>query len=231
MAWMMGFIRFHNGKLKSIPHYSGWIDSKTEEPVKDMDVKNLYEDKIIQHAGIRLIEPEIFNGYDPKKKFFLQEVVVVDDMPPMEVSREDAEAFKLQHGEKVTIEQKGEQWLAYIKKGATLHIPKALQFDRMVAGQIPTGWSAARYGVPEDIIKQVDPVTLYVLVSTVEALVSSGITDPYEFYQYVHVSEIGNTAGGGMGGMRAMQKMFKVGLFAKIRNVLILNCSPFPPVF
>lgn len=40
-------------------------------------------------------------------------------------------------------------------------------------------------------------MTLYSLVSTVEALVSAGVTDPYEFYEYVHVSEVGNTIGSG----------------------------------
>ncbi|KAJ3387995.1 3-oxoacyl-[acyl-carrier-protein] synthase [Lobulomyces angularis] len=222
MAWMMGFIKFHNGPLKKLPAYSGWVDTKTQEPVKDSDVKNLYEAKILAHAGIRLIEPELFNGYDPSKKLFLQEVIVVDDMPPIEVSKEEAEAFKLQHGDKVVIEQKESQYFVHIKKNAILHVPKALQFDRLVAGQIPTGWDAARYGVPEDIVKQVDPITLYTLVSTVEALITAGVTDPYEFYQYVHVSEVGNTAGGGMGGMRAMQKMFKERLFEKpIQNDIL----------
>jgi 3-oxoacyl-(acyl-carrier-protein) synthase len=96
-----------------------------------------------------------------------------------------------------------------LKKGALLYIPKALRFDRLVAGQIPTGWNAKRYGIPDHIIQQVDPCTLYTLVSTVEALISSGITDPYEFYQYVHVAEVGNTTGSGFGGMRSMQKIFK----------------------
>ena len=32
---------------------------------------------------------------------------------------------------------------------------------------------------------------------------SSGITDPYEFYEYVHVSAVGNCSGGGVGGLRA----------------------------
>ena len=42
-----------------------------------------------------------------------------------------------------------------LSQGAQLYIPKALQFDRHVAGQIPTGWDARRYGVPEDIVQQV----------------------------------------------------------------------------
>jgi fatty acid synthase subunit alpha len=45
-------------------------------------------------------------------------------------------------------------------------------------------------------------------VSTVEALFSAGVVDPYECYQYVHVSEVGSCAGGGMGGMDALQKIF-----------------------
>ncbi|KAI8824957.1 uncharacterized protein EV422DRAFT_605412 [Fimicolochytrium jonesii] len=215
MAWIMGFIKFHNGPLKKLPNYTGWIDVETQEPVKDADVKTKYESKILQHSGIRLIEPELFNGYDPERKLMLQEVAITTGMTPVEVSKEESEAFKRQHGEAAVVEQRGEQYFVHLQKGANIYVPKALRFDRLVAGQIPTGWDAKRYGVPEDIVSQVDPITLYTLVSTVEALVTSGVTDPYEFYQYVHVSEVGNTSGGGMGGMRAMQKMFKDRLLDK----------------
>ncbi|KNC98227.1 phosphopantetheine-protein transferase domain [Spizellomyces punctatus DAOM BR117] len=209
MAWMMGFIKFHTGPLKKLATYSGWIDAQTQEPVKDHEVKAKYEKKILEHSGIRLIEPALFNGYDPEKKMFLQEIAVTSDMAPIEVSKEEAEAMKRQHGAAAVVEQRGEQYFVRLQKGATLYVPKALRFDRLVAGQIPTGWDAKRYGVPDDIVSQVDPITLYTLVSTVEALVTSGVTDPYEFYQYVHVSEVGNTSGGGMGGMRAMQRIFR----------------------
>ncbi|KAJ2581119.1 fatty acid synthase alpha subunit Lsd1, partial [Coemansia sp. RSA 1836] len=37
----------------------------------------------------------------------------------------------------------------------------------------------------------------------------SGITDPYELYQYFHVSEVGNTTGSGMGGMNSIQDLDK----------------------
>ncbi|KAJ3195403.1 3-oxoacyl-[acyl-carrier-protein] synthase [Irineochytrium annulatum] len=215
MAWMMGFIKFHNGPLKKIPFYSGWVDGATQEPVQDVEVKSKYEEKILKHAGIRLIEPELFNGYDPKKKMFLQEVAITTEMTPIELSEEEAEAFKRHHGDNAVVENRAGTYFVRLKKGATVYIPKALRFDRLVAGQIPTGWDARRYGIPEDIVSQVDPITLYTLVATVEALVTSGVTDPYEFYQYVHVSEVGNTSGGGMGGMRAMQKMFKERLLEK----------------
>ncbi|KAJ1969223.1 fatty acid synthase alpha subunit Lsd1, partial [Dispira parvispora] len=211
MAWIMGFIKHHNGPLKNGTVYSGWVDAKTNEPVKDIDIKAKYESQILEHSGIRLIEPELFGGYQPRQKLVMREVLLEHDLEEFETSAEEARQFQVQNGEFVDVYENKEtgQWLVKFRKGASLMVPKALRFDRLVAGQIPTGWDAARYGVPKDIIDQVDTVTLYVLVSTVEALVASGITDPYEFYKYVHVSEVGNCAGSGIGGMRSLGKMYR----------------------
>ncbi|OLL25716.1 Fatty acid synthase subunit alpha [Neolecta irregularis DAH-3] len=211
MAWIMGLIKNHDGRLKNGQIYSGWVDTKTGEPVQDAEIKSRYEKHILEHSGIRLIEAELFGGYDPKRKGLLQEVVINHDLEPFETSSDAAAEFRLKHGDKVEIFEIKEtgEWTVQFKKGASLLVPKAVRFDRFVAGQIPTGWDARRYGVPEDIISQVDPVTLYVLVATVEALVSSGITDPYELYQYVGISEVGNTIGSGVGGMNALRGMYK----------------------
>ncbi|KIW85439.1 fatty acid synthase subunit alpha [Fonsecaea pedrosoi CBS 271.37] len=209
MAWMMGLIKNHNGPLKG-KSYSGWVDAKTGEPVDDKDVKAKYEKHILEHSGIRLIEPELFNGYDPKKKQLLQEIQIEEDLDQFESSKETAEEFKRQHGDKVEVfELESGEYSVRLKKGATLLIPKALRFDRLVAGQIPTGWNAKTYGVPDDIISQVDQVTLFVLVCTAEALLSAGVTDPYEFYKYVHLSEVGNCVGSGIGGTTALRGMYK----------------------
>ena len=210
MAWMMGLIKNHNGPLKG-KSYSGWVDAANGEPVDDKDVKAKYEKYILEHSGIRLIEPELFKGYDPKKKQLLQEVVIEEDLEQFEASKETAEEFKREHGEKVEIFEVAEsgEYTVRLLKGATLLIPKALKFDRLVAGQVPTGWDAKKYGVPDDIISQVDPVTLYVLVCTAESLLASGITDPYEFYKYVHLSEVGNCIGSGIGGTHALRGMYK----------------------
>jgi fatty acid synthase subunit alpha len=210
MAWIMGLIRNHNGPIKG-NQYAGWVDAKTGEPVDDKDIKPKYEKYILEHSGIRLIEAEMFGGYDPNKKQLLQEVILEEDLEPFQASEENAKDFKHEHGDKVDIfeiDDSGE-YSVQMKKGATLLIPKALKFDRLVAGQIPTGWDAKKYGVPDDIISQVDPVTLFTLVSVAESLLSSGICDPYEFYQYVHISEVGNCVGSGLGGTRALKDIFK----------------------
>ncbi|KAF1974833.1 fatty acid synthase-like protein [Bimuria novae-zelandiae CBS 107.79] len=210
MAWMTGLIKNHNGPLKG-KSYSGWVDAKSGEPVDDKDIKSKYEKHILEHSGIRLIEPELFQGYDPTKKQLLQEIQVEEDLDPFEASKENADEFKRQHGDKVEIFEIPDsgEYTVRLKKGATLLIPKALRFDRLVAGQVPTGWNAKIYGIPDDIISQVDPVTLYVLVSTAECLLASGITDPYEFYKYVHLSEVGNCIGSGIGGTTALRGMYK----------------------
>ncbi|KAJ2246658.1 fatty acid synthase alpha subunit Lsd1, partial [Coemansia sp. RSA 455] len=68
LAWIMGLIKHFNGMLKSTgAMYIGWVDTKTDEPIRDIDVKPHYEEYILAHTGIRLIEPELAHGYDPSK--------------------------------------------------------------------------------------------------------------------------------------------------------------------
>lgn len=210
MSWIMGLIKHHSGPING-KQYSGWVDTKTGETVDDKDVKNRYEKCILEHSGIRIIEPEFWGGNDPHQIEILQEVVIQEDLEPFSASKETAEDFQRKHGHLAEIfdDTASAEWIVRIKKGAVLMIPKAVQYGNTVAGQIPTGWTARTYGISSDVISQVDPVTLYTLVCTVEALLSAGTTDFYEFYQYIHTSEVGNCIGSGIGGMDSLAKMFK----------------------
>ncbi|PWN49501.1 hypothetical protein IE53DRAFT_363101 [Violaceomyces palustris] len=211
MAWLMGMIKHFDGKLKSGATYVGWVDAKSGEPVDDKDVRANYEAQILEHSGIRLIEPELFRGYDPNKKGFQQEIELNHDLEPLEVTAAEATKYKLEHGDKVDTWEDAASgtWFVLLKKGAKIFIPKAVAFDRLVAGQIPTGWSGQRYGIPDDIVAQCDRTTLWALVCASEALVMSGFSDPYELYKYVHISEVGTAIGSGMGGMTSLSKMFR----------------------
>ncbi|KAJ2107445.1 fatty acid synthase alpha subunit Lsd1 [Coemansia sp. RSA 922] len=212
LAWIMGLIRHFNGTLRSTgAMYIGWVDAKTEEPIRDIDVKPRYEEYILAHTGIRLIEPEMAHDYDPDKRTILREIQIEHDMEPFEATADEAATFKAQNGGNVDIWESasGGSWSVKFLKGALIRVPMALQANRLVAALMPTGWSPAIYGIPDDVIKQVDHVTCFALVATVEALVRSGIADPYELYQYFHVSEIGNTTGSGLGGSRSIQDVFK----------------------
>lgn len=213
MAWIMGLIKHHNGPLAGAAGangpYVGWVDAKSGQPVADKDVKALYEKDILAHTGVRMIEPEMLSGYDPTKKEFVQEVEITHDLEPLEVSPEEAAKFKREHGEKADAWQEGEVWHVMLKRGARIMVPKAISFTRLVAGQLPTGWHAQRYGIPDDIANNVDRITLWALVCLSEALVMSGLGgSAYELYKYVHPSEVGTSLGSGMGGMTSLRKMF-----------------------
>jgi len=209
LATITGLIKFVDGKLKIDKPYVGWVDAKTEEPVDDSQVKAKYETQIKEHTGVRFIEPELFRGYDPKRKGFNQEVELNHDLEAIETSPGDAEKFRHQHGEKVDVWADGERTFVRFKRGAKIMVPKAIRFDRLVAGQIPTGWDARVFGIPDDIIAQVDRTSLWALVCTAEALMMAGVTDPYELYKYIHPSEVGSSLGSGMGGMQSLSKMFR----------------------
>lgn len=211
MAWIMGLIKHHAGpRPGSTQRYVGWVDAATGDPVTDMDVKTKYEKKILERSGIRLVEPALWDGYDPTKRQMLQEVILEGDLPSFEASEQEATEFKREHGENVSIlSASSGQYSVSLKKGAVLMVPKALNAGSHVAGQLPTGWDARRYGIPEDIITQVDRITLFALISTSEAFLSSGITDPYELYTYVHLAEVGNCIGTGIGGANSLNKMHK----------------------
>ncbi|OWZ15871.1 Fatty acid synthase subunit alpha [Phytophthora megakarya] len=209
LAWLTGRIVLENGN---------WVDAKTKEIVPDHQVKARYEEDMVNHSGIRIVEPELFNGYDPNNKMVLHQIAIDKKMAPIEVAdRDEALQFRKELGQdNVDVFQKASgAWMIRLRKGSVLNIPRALSFDRFVAGQIPTGWSAERLGLPKDLAKSVDPITLYALASTMDAFIAAGVTDPYEFYKYVHVSEVGNTCGGGMGGFRAYSQIYKDRLLGK----------------
>ncbi|KDR66856.1 hypothetical protein GALMADRAFT_216743 [Galerina marginata CBS 339.88] len=194
MAWIiLGFIMHFDGCLKDGSLYVGWVDSKTDEPVDDKDVRGRYEQEILLHASVRLIEPELFRGYNPNKKIFNQEVELIHDLEPIEV--------------RILKHKNSNYNMATNATSGQEKVDNGLPNSRKE--HIPTGWHAGRYGIPDDIIAKVDRSTLWALVSTVEALNASGITDPYELYKHMHPSDIRTALGSGMGGTISMGKMFK----------------------
>jgi fatty acid synthase subunit alpha, fungi type len=209
LAWTMGLIKAHNGIVAGEP-FSGWLDKETGKPIADQAIRDKYEKFMLEHAGIRFMEPKkgsaLWNGQEA-----LHEIEIAKDHEPFEVSKEAALHLQRAHGEHmhaIPNEETG-QVRVIIKKGAKIMIPKLLDTQHTVAGQIPTGWEPSIFGIPEEVISQVDPVTLYALVASAEAFQSAGVLDPYEFYQHLHVSDVANCVGSGFGGVTSIRKMFK----------------------
>lgn len=211
MAWLMNLIQHFDGQRKT-GYYVGWVDKATGEPIHDSEVGQKYGKQIAAHTGIRPVEPLSDTGYDPSKKEVLQEIAIEEDLPEFEASIATADALKLRHGKNVSIHRN--EWTetcrVQLKRGASIMIPKSVPFTwGSVAGQLPTGWNPAKYGIPEDLINQVDPVTLYTICCVSEAFFSAGIIDPQEIFKYIHLSEIGNFIGSSMGGAAKTRSLYR----------------------
>jgi fatty acid synthase subunit beta len=55
LARIMGYVKFFNGRLKDGKQYIGWVETSTGQPITDAQVKEKYEQEILEHTGIRLI--------------------------------------------------------------------------------------------------------------------------------------------------------------------------------
>ncbi|KAI6252106.1 hypothetical protein MCOR21_011639 [Pyricularia oryzae] len=220
LAWIMGLVEYHQGPLPGNSDsksgnggfYSGWIETETKIPVTDQGVKDKYESYIRQHTGIRMTERKDHDLSTPGRQQELQEIILERDLEPLAVSAETAAEMKVQHGDKVMVTESPEgQVLATLKAGAAILVPKAIPCVNSISAQLPTGWDARRYGVPDDIVKQVDPLVLFALVAASEAFLSAGITDPFDMYKELgcSVADVGNCLGTSVGRLRSAFHLYK----------------------
>ncbi|EQA43810.1 beta-ketoacyl synthase [Leptospira broomii serovar Hurstbridge str. 5399] len=203
MAWMMGYIQYRTGEKGKV-----WTDVKTGEEIQEWEVKEKYESEILKHSGIRIVEVKS-SGFDPTEISVFADVVLEEDFYIPVSSSEEAEEFRKAEPEITEIynNQKSEKWFIKRKKGSVLKIRKASAINRKIAGQIPDGWDPEKYGIPKDLIRQVDMITIFNLYCTCEAYLRAGL-DPFELFETVHPSQVGTTVGSGMGGMKMLKRLF-----------------------
>ncbi|CBX98966.1 hypothetical protein LEMA_P082050.1 [Plenodomus lingam JN3] len=212
MAWLMGLIRHHNGHRPDGSFYVGWCDSKTGAPIADQQIEEKYGAYIKEHSGVRRLATHDIPEWDPAKRQVLEETVLTEDLPEFEATRTSADAFKSKHGDKVLIRPhpNGETCLVRIKRGASIMIPKQIQFQAgVVAGLMPKGWNAQTYGVPTDLAQALEPSTLFTLCCVAEAFYSAGLPEPSEIFTHIHVAEFGNFIGTLMGGSSKVRSLYR----------------------
>jgi fatty acid synthase subunit alpha, fungi type len=214
LAWSMNLIKHVNSTDRDGNPYIGWVDVLSGIPVRDDEIETKYAEYISKNTGIRKVDPDIHGGYNAEQRKCLHEIILEEDLPGFDTTEAVAKTFKAQHGDRVAIWQaeKGpnhETFTVQLKRGATVMVPKSSEFNSKVAGQIPRGFDPRTYGVPEEIVSQVDPTTLYALVCFSEALYSAGITDSYEIFKHIHLSEFGLFLGSSFGGMKKTHELYK----------------------
>jgi len=197
LAWMCGLVRFDAE--------DGWVDADGAA-IAEHSIADTYREEVLNRSGIRFVDMESA-GFDPAAETVMQAVVLDEDFRFQVGSEDEARGFLAQDPEGTRVEYRDGTWFVVRTQGTTVRVPKQVTWSRRVGGVIPKGFDPARYGIPADMIANVDPVSLVNLVATVDAFLSAGLT-PEELMRYVHPARVANTQGSGMGGMEAIRRMY-----------------------
>lgn len=214
LAWMIGLVATReDGAL---------VDVESKQPVARHELRARYESKVVEKSGIRLVQGASAHGFDPARQLRHTEVHVDEPMVFTASSEEHAERFRQADPEHVRIEHSEGVVRVHVSRGAKVRVPSTASLTRRVVGQVPEGWSAERYGISKAMIEQVDRVTLYNLVATVEAFVSAGL-EPEELYEHLHLSRVACTQSSGIGGMQKLRRLYHDGMLDRERQQDVLQ--------
>jgi fatty acid synthase subunit alpha len=221
LAWLTGLVSYESGK--------GWVDADSGDVVTATDILPRYEETVMSNAGIRMIDPEsMTDGYDPNKHTVYTKCIIEEKLGPVTVLEEDLYHYKNVYGDQVEV---GPGNTVTFLPGAEIRVMKSLPKMHKVGAPLPKGWDPKRLGVPENIVRQIDPMTTFALCALSEAFISAGMEDPYEMYRYIHFKDVGNCIGTGIGGMNALYKCFHMRdmdepVQSDILQEMLLNVMP-----
>lgn len=208
LAWLCGCVRFEKGRF---------VDAESGEPVDTADLDALYG--LSDRVGIR-----DFEAFDPAEQVLFDEIILEQDLRFSVPDAATAQAFCVLDQTHTTAFEGADGWQVVRKAGGRIRVPRALPIDRDIAGQLPVGWDATRLGFDASQVSNIDPVALFNLLATAAAFRSAGLT-PEELWTHVDPSRIGCSVGSGMGGMRAIQRLYAESKLAERRQTDALQES------
>lgn len=197
LAWICGKIKYVDGT---------WIEISTNDSIRECDILEKYHDTLLKLTGIRFIDSDILSDKtDPLNMLRFVEYELPDELGPIPYF-DDNEVDKYR---RMYTNVQVRDNAIYLPKGSKIMIYNGIKNDVFVGAQIPSGWDPKTFGITDTIINQVDPCTLYTLVALSECFVNAGLTDPYELYDHISLTKVGNCIGTGMGGGSSLKKIFQ----------------------
>lgn len=212
LAWSMGLISYEDG---------AWRDSDGEE-VPETEIRERYLDEVMAKIGVRQFHDDfhMVDNLAPE----LTQVYLDRDLTFAAADEAEARSFLETEPEttRIAFDEENEEWLVTRTAGAAVRVPRRVVMTRFVGGQIPEGFDPAVWGIPADMIDNLDRVAVWNLVCTVDAFLSSGFT-PADILGAVHPGRVSSTQGTGMGGVQSMRSLYIDGLLAEPRANDILQ--------
>ncbi len=215
LAWLCGLVRFAG---------SGWVDAASGEPVDPAAIAQRYD--LEARVGVRALEV-----FDPAAVEALTELTLEQDLLFRLPDEATARAIAAADPDGSEVFEDGEgAWTLRRRAGSRVRVPKRAPLSRSIGGQLPRGWDPALLGLDADLQDQVDPVARFNLIATAEAFRCAG-AQPAELAQALHPSRIGSSQGGGIGGMRALRRLYVDPVLDRERQTdalqeALINVSP-----
>ncbi|MCS4535295.1 type I polyketide synthase [Corynebacterium sp. HS2168-gen11] len=215
LAWSMGLIRWESDPTP------GWYDTN-DAFIAEADIYDHFHDIVLQRIGIRQFHDdfEMVNNLAPE----LTTIYLDHDISFPVDDQATATSFVTSEPQHTTahFDADSQEWIVTRKAGSAIHVPRRMAMTRVVGGQIPEGFDPAVYGIPADMIDNLDRVAVWNIVATVDAFLSSGFS-PAELLGALHPARVASTQGTGLGGMQAMRSLYIDGLLAQPRQHDILQ--------
>ena len=215
LAWTTGRIAWDDAA-------GAWFDADGEE-IAEEDIYSRFHDEVLANVGVR----KYHDDYGPNMPMVdnlapeLTTIYLERDMTFAVQDEETARTF-VADVEGASAHFDGEEWQVTRPAGSEVRVPRRVAMTRFVGGQVPQGFNPGVYGIPADMIDNLDRVALWNLVCTVDAFLAAGFS-PAELLSHVHPARVSSTQGTGMGGMQSMRSLYLDKLLAQPRPNDILQ--------
>lgn len=220
LAWSRGLISWDE-------RTAGWLTAEGEE-IAEEDVYARFHDEVLAGIGVRRFHDD-FGPHLPMVDNLAPELTTIYLEKPLSFTVQDEETARsfVDSCEGATLRRvtnaNGEvEWQVTRPAGSPVRVPRRVAMTRFVGGQIPQGFDPQVYGIPVDMVDNLDRLALWNLVCTVEAFLSAGFS-PAELLAHVHPARVSSTQGTGMAGQEALRSLYVDKLLAQPRPNDILQ--------
>ncbi|TVU83015.1 DUF1729 domain-containing protein [Corynebacterium aurimucosum] len=205
LAWSRGLISWDE-------HTAGWLTAEGEE-IAEEDVYARFHDEVLAGIGVRRFHDD-FGPHLPMVDNLAPELTTIYLEKPLSFTVQDEETARsfVDSCEGATLRRvtdpNGEvEWQVTRPAGSSVRVPRRVTMTRFVGGQIPEGFDPQVYGIPADMVDNLDRLALWNLVCTVDAFLSAGFS-PAELLAHVHPARVSSTQGTGMAGQEALRSLY-----------------------
>lgn len=213
LAWMTGLVTWSEDPTP------GWYDAEGNA-VAEEDIYERFRDEVVARAGVRELTDKYF--LTDKGSIDLAEVYLDRDITFTVDGEATARDIEVADPSKTKVELIDGEWTVTRLAGATARVPRKATLSRTVAGQMPDDFDPSRWGIPAQMVDNMDRISVWNLVTAVDAFVGAGFT-PAELLRAVHPVDVASTQGTGIGGMESLHQVFVSRLLGEERQTDILQ--------